>query len=147
MSVLKKDLGRPKKIESPILWMIVLEIYKRLRQEGMGRNLAILATIKEIKSNYPNEKICQTGVKNILSKYQPEQSFLFEHESSENFKAGVFLVSKEVRLATPEMVILNPSLEGKKVTLYQIKHDDRPDYGKRGHQKARNNLVFGRTKA
>lgn len=144
---IKKQRGRPKKNQNILLIMDALETHERLRIQGeMNRNSAIQATVYELKNRHTNEKISQTTIKNILSKFQPENEFMFAQAGSTQDKAGVFSVTKIKQMATPEHVLIDPSLEGKEMTFYRLSHKPRPNYQKRGRQQSRSNLKFGKKK-
>ena len=146
---LKKSRGRPKKPNNGdfVRDLIVIEAHERFRLSKMGRLKAIQATLNEVKSKYPNLKLCSTTVKKILAKLQPEIGLLFEHATSDNWQAGVFRVTKiqeNPTNPTPEMLLMMPDLEGKTLTRYTLSHAARPEFQKRGRQTVRNNLTFGK---
>lgn len=125
MGDIKRTRGRPKRFGNLVLEIDVLEIHERLRKKNIGRNEAIKQTITEVLQRHQGSKLSQTGVKNILSKFQPEKSFLFQVGSAEDWRSGTFRVKKD----------------GNK---YTLKFEPRPQFQKRGRQFVRNNILFGK---
>ncbi len=124
-----KGAGRPRKSGNIALLLDVLFIFERLRSSGVIRDVAIKNTVDEVKKLHPGFAISDTEIKNILAKFQPENSLLFEAEKPDNWKMGVFRVVKQGDTYT--MILA-----------------DRQQFGKRGKQiTPRKKFKLGQKKA
>lgn len=144
----KLSQGRPRKDRNLLLQFDVLETWERLRiKKGLLRNKALIQTAEEVKARHAGCKVSQTTVRTILAELHPESSFLgvFRAERVEADEA--FLNEwRTLYEATGDETAgkLMKAIQNGSILALKMRFGERPPYPKRGRQKLRKTIRFGK---